>query len=94
MTRLQPDCRLPARVLPSPNHGERKGGRRPDMLLLHYTGMANAAAAIRRLKADPAVREAIRKRLRYGLTVVTTDEKADARTRSAEGFVVLDSSEV
>lgn len=55
---------------------------------------ADNASAIRRLKADPAVREAIRKRLRYGLTVVTTDQKADAKTRTAEGFVVLDSSEV
>ena len=53
MTRLRPDCRVPARVLPSPNHGERKGGRRPDLLLLHYTGMADAASAIRRLR-DPA----------------------------------------
>ena len=51
---------------------------------------ADNASTIRRIKADPAVREAIRKRLKFGLTVVTTDEKADARTRSATGFVVLD----
>jgi len=38
------------------------------------------------------VLEAIRKRLKFGLTVVTTDEPADARTRSAEGFVVLNSA--
>ena len=37
------------------------------------------------------MREAIRKRLKFGLTVVTTDQKAGAGTRSAEGFVVLDS---
>ncbi|WP_105415629.1 N-acetylmuramoyl-L-alanine amidase [Neorhizobium sp. T25_27] len=28
-----------ATVRPSPNHGERAGGRRPDMIILHYTGM-------------------------------------------------------
>jgi len=34
-----PDSPLVAQVLPSPNHGERVGVVRPDMLLLHYTGM-------------------------------------------------------
>ena len=38
---------------PSPNHDERSGGRAPDMLVLHYTGMASAAAALDRL-CDPA----------------------------------------
>lgn len=37
----------------SPNHGPRAGGRAPDMLLLHYTGMQTAEAAIERL-CDPA----------------------------------------
>ncbi|MDB5512920.1 MAG: N-acetylmuramoyl-L-alanine amidase [Enterovirga sp.] len=41
-----------SRFVPSPNHGERAGGRRPDMLLLHYTGMSSAEAALRRL-CDP-----------------------------------------
>jgi N-acetylmuramoyl-L-alanine amidase len=35
-----------ASVQPSPNHGERAGGRRPDMLLLHYTGMGTAQGAL------------------------------------------------
>lgn len=37
---------------PSPNVGERRDGKRPDILLLHYTGMASAEAACRRL-CDP-----------------------------------------
>ena len=41
-----------ARPLPSPNHGERRDGKRPDFLILHYTGMANAEAALARL-CDP-----------------------------------------
>jgi len=41
-----------AEVLPSPNFGERKDGRRPDMLLLHYTGMSDAAAALAHLRAS------------------------------------------
>jgi N-acetylmuramoyl-L-alanine amidase len=40
---------LVAEVLPSPNHDERAGGRKPDMILLHYTGMQDARAALERL---------------------------------------------
>ena len=38
------------RVVASPNHGERRGGA-PDMLLLHYTGMQSAEAALDKLCA-------------------------------------------
>ncbi|MGQ3076491.1 MULTISPECIES: N-acetylmuramoyl-L-alanine amidase [Rhizobium/Agrobacterium group] len=34
-----------AEVCPSPNHGERVGVERPDILLLHYTGMPSAEGA-------------------------------------------------
>lgn len=44
---------LVAKFLPSPNHGERAGGQAPDMLILHYTGMLSAEAALQRLR-DPA----------------------------------------
>ena len=37
------------RERPSPNHGPRPPGVRPDILLLHYTGMRSAEAAISRL---------------------------------------------
>lgn len=40
-----------AEVRPSPNHGERKDGMRPDMIVLHYTGMVDTAAALERLCA-------------------------------------------
>ena len=43
---LRADCRHDARLLPSPNFGDRRDGCRPDLLLLHYTGMASAALAI------------------------------------------------
>lgn len=33
-------------VKPSPNFGERSGGRAPDMLILHYTGMPTADGAL------------------------------------------------
>ena len=39
---------LVERVVPSPNHDERQGGE-PDMILLHYTGMETAEAALARL---------------------------------------------
>jgi len=43
----QPDTALVDALQPSPNFGPRKGDRRlPDMLILHYTGVATAAGAI------------------------------------------------
>ena len=35
-----------AHVQPSPNHGDRRDGRRPDIILLHYTGMGTAEGAL------------------------------------------------
>ncbi|MBI1218248.1 MAG: N-acetylmuramoyl-L-alanine amidase [Rhodobacteraceae bacterium] len=37
---------------PSPNFGDRRDGARPDLIVLHYTGMASAAAALA-LLCDP-----------------------------------------
>jgi N-acetylmuramoyl-L-alanine amidase len=45
------DSRLVSRVVPSPNHGERRAAI--DILLLHYTGMPDADGALQRL-CDPA----------------------------------------
>jgi N-acetylmuramoyl-L-alanine amidase len=47
--------RLQANDFPSPNHGPRPEPSRIDMLVLHYTGMATAAAALARL-CDPDAR--------------------------------------
>ncbi|HVK92708.1 MAG TPA: N-acetylmuramoyl-L-alanine amidase [Mycoplana sp.] len=45
MTAFEPD--FPgATVVPSPNHGERKDGRRPDAIILHYTGMESTDGAL------------------------------------------------
>lgn len=38
---------------PSPNCGERRGGARPDLIVIHYTAMASVAEARARL-CDPA----------------------------------------
>jgi N-acetylmuramoyl-L-alanine amidase len=46
---LTPESPVAVKVVPSPNHGERVGGRRPDMILLHYTGMTTASEALLRL---------------------------------------------
>ncbi|MGV8987483.1 MAG: N-acetylmuramoyl-L-alanine amidase [Cypionkella sp.] len=37
---------------PSPNHGERRGGAKPRLIVLHYTGMPSCDAARERL-CDP-----------------------------------------
>jgi N-acetylmuramoyl-L-alanine amidase len=50
---FSPDCPLVADVLPSPNHGERRRFLRADSIILHYTGMSTAMAAIALLR-DPA----------------------------------------
>lgn len=46
---LTPESPVATKVVPSPNHGERRGGRRPDMIILHYTQMASASEALLRL---------------------------------------------
>ena len=43
---LSPDSCVAAKVFPSPNHGERKNGCRPDMVILHYTGMPDEGEAL------------------------------------------------
>ena len=40
-----------ATAAPSPNFGERAGGRSPDIILLHYTGMETAEGALKWLCA-------------------------------------------
>lgn len=39
---------------PSPNFGPRRGGVRPDLVVLHYTQMPSAASALKRLCAPEA----------------------------------------
>ncbi len=49
MSVFQPDSSVVADVVPSPTHDERKDGRPPDIILLHYTGMRTAQSALDRL---------------------------------------------
>jgi N-acetylmuramoyl-L-alanine amidase len=49
MNAFQPDSFVVAEVTPSPNADERKDGRAPDIVLLHYTGMESGEAALARL---------------------------------------------
>ena len=48
------DTPLARRFVASPNHGERLAVRRPDMLVLHYTGMPDAQVALDRLSSAAA----------------------------------------
>lgn len=48
-----PPCVPPAKDAVSPNHGARRGGIAPSLIVLHYTGMTDAASARARL-CDPA----------------------------------------
>jgi N-acetylmuramoyl-L-alanine amidase len=43
---IKPQSPHAAKVFPSANHGDRIGKSHPDMLILHYTGMADAAQAL------------------------------------------------
>ena len=52
---VRSDTRLSAHLHGSPNIEPRRGGARPDILLLHYTGMLSGAKAIAWL-ADPRSR--------------------------------------
>ena len=44
-----PDSSVVADVIPSGNYGERRNGREPDLIVLHYTGMAEGRMAVQRL---------------------------------------------
>jgi N-acetylmuramoyl-L-alanine amidase len=56
MFAFQPDSSVVSDVVPSVNCGQRLDGRVADMILLHYTGMLDAEAALRRLcSADSKV---------------------------------------
>jgi N-acetylmuramoyl-L-alanine amidase len=43
---FSPDSPLVDAIAPSPNHNERRGFRRPEYVILHYTGMPSSEAAI------------------------------------------------
>jgi N-acetylmuramoyl-L-alanine amidase len=49
MSVFPPDSFIVSDVVPSPNFDERKDGRPPDMILLHYTGMQTGVGALQRL---------------------------------------------
>ena len=49
MPNFVPDSSVVSNVTPSPNYGDRKGVLSPNMIVLHYTGMADPASAIVRL---------------------------------------------
>jgi N-acetylmuramoyl-L-alanine amidase len=49
MSGFAPDSPLVASIQASPNQGERRSHRRPDLIVLHYTGMESAEAALARL---------------------------------------------
>jgi N-acetylmuramoyl-L-alanine amidase len=55
MTAFIPDSSVVERVEPSPNFDERTGLGRPDMIVLHYTGMQWSHDALHRL-CDPKAR--------------------------------------
>jgi N-acetylmuramoyl-L-alanine amidase len=49
MKTFTPDSSVVSDVIPSANFGDRSKGRRPDMILLHYTGMPDVEGALARL---------------------------------------------
>ncbi|MGV1015058.1 MAG: N-acetylmuramoyl-L-alanine amidase, partial [Methyloceanibacter sp.] len=51
---IAPDSKLATLWCPSPNREARVGGRAPDMLILHYTGMESSDAALDWLTREEA----------------------------------------
>jgi N-acetylmuramoyl-L-alanine amidase len=49
VSELRPNSCVVAEVRPSPNHNERQGGVVPNMIVLHYTGMPDCEAALKRI---------------------------------------------
>ena len=50
----RPESPVATEVVPSPNQDERRDGRPPDIILLHYTGMPDANEALQRLCSPAA----------------------------------------
>ena len=48
------------------------------------------ARELRRIKAEPLLREEVRKRVHHGMTVVTTNESSTADNRTSRDFVIID----
>ncbi len=63
---------------PSPNFGERRGGLRPELVVLHYTAMPNAPAALDRLCAPEHEVSAHYLITRHGTLYQLVDEAARA----------------
>jgi N-acetylmuramoyl-L-alanine amidase len=49
VSEFRPDSCVVAEVKASPNHGERRGGIKPNMIVLHYTGMRDSKIALEHL---------------------------------------------
>ena len=78
VSELRANSCVVAEVRPSPNHGERKGGIQPNMILLHYTGMPDNDAALRTL-CNPATEVSAHYVVRqdgYILQLVAEDRRA------------------
>ena len=56
---FSPDSPLVAAIHPAENREPRRGGVKPSLLILHYTGMSSAAKAIDWLAAPKAASPAI-----------------------------------
>lgn len=51
---MRPDSSVVNETIAAPNHDARRGGARPEILLLHYTGMESGATALERLSGEEA----------------------------------------
>jgi hypothetical protein len=47
------------------------------------------AEEFRRIEAEPQVREEVRKRMQYGMTIVTTNESSSIAHRTSSDFVII-----
>lgn len=64
---------------------------------LHWTSMTHGTndhgdlgRELRRIKAEPSVREEMRKRMHHGMTLVTTHGSSTEAHRTEPGFVIMD----
>lgn len=72
-------------------------GADPDTKELQWSSVGygkhdreDMATELRRIEAEPKVREEVRKRMHHGMTVVTTNESSTTAYRTSGDFVVID----
>lgn len=64
---------------------------RTDQTYVNFGKGTGQSNELRRIKAEPAVRKEIRKRVQHGMTLVTANDSLSQNKRRTGDFMIIDS---